>query len=190
MTLPEEWRSVVDDQGNEHGSYQVSNLGRVMSTKGLRPRIIRGWVENNGYRRINLDGRQLLLGRLVAMAFLPNPEGLPEVDHIDRNPLNNRVENLRWASRSMNSLNRRTWGKCCYRGVSFNKRQHQYVAQIWHQGVKVYLGSYDTPEEAASVYDCHARELRGSDALTNFDTNRMSASLLTIYVVGDPTGSS
>jgi hypothetical protein len=173
-TLPEQWRSVVDDQGDEHGSYQVSNLGRVMSTKRRTPRLIRGCVSIRGYRLIKIDGKTMFLSRLVALAFLPNPEGLPEVDHIDRNPLNNRVENLRWANRSMNCLNRRTWGKCCYRGVSFNKRQHQYVAQISHQGVRVHLGTYDSPEEAASVYDFHARELRSSDALTNFDTTGSS----------------
>jgi hypothetical protein len=165
-TPVEQWRSV-----DGHSSYQVSNLGRVMSTKRRTPRIIRGWVGNHGYRVIDLDGKPLLLGRLVAMAFLPNPEGLPEVDHIDRNPLNNRADNLRWASRSLNSLNRRTWGKCCYRGVTWNKQCSKYVAQICHHGQHVYLGLYDTPEEAASVYDCHARELRGSDTCLNFGSS-------------------
>jgi hypothetical protein len=162
----EQWRSV-----DGHPAYQVSNLGRVMSTKGRSPRIIRGWVDSNGYRRITLDGQATSLGRLVSMAFLPNPEGLPEVDHIDRNPLNNRADNLRWASRSLNCLNRRTWGNCCYRGVTWNKRKQQYMAQIFHHDRLTHLGAYDTPEEAASVFDFHARELRGSDACLNFGSS-------------------
>jgi hypothetical protein len=176
-TLPEQWRSVVDDQGDEHDSYQVSNLGRVMSTKRRTPRLIKGWVDNSGrYRRITLDGQATSLARLVALAFLPNPEGLPEVDHIDRNPLNNRADNLRWASRSLNCLNRRTWGNCCYRGVTYDKRKQQYMAQIFHHGRLTYLGLYDTPEEAASVFDFHARELRGSDACLNFESSQRERS--------------
>jgi hypothetical protein len=163
LTTVEQWRSV-----DGHPAYQVSNLGRVMSTKGRSPRIIKGWVDNSGYRLIDLDGQSLLLARLVALAFLPNPEGLPEVDHIDRNPLNNRADNLRWASRTLNNLNRRTWGNCCYRGVTLNKQCCKYMAQIRHHGRLTYLGAYDTPEEAASVFDFHARELRGSDAHLNF----------------------
>jgi hypothetical protein len=162
-TVVEQWRSV-----DGHPAYQVSNLGRVMSTKGRTPRILKGWVDSHGYRLIDLDGQKLLLARLVAMAFLPNPEDLPEVDHIDRNPLNNNVENIRWASRSMNCLNRRTWGKCCYRGVTWNKQCRKYMAQIRYHGRLTYLGLYDTPEEAASVFDFHARELRGPDAHLNF----------------------
>jgi hypothetical protein len=165
----EQWRSVEGAP-----AYQVSSHGRVMSFKGRNPngnaqgRIIKGWVGNRGYRRLRINGKVTSLARMVALAFVPNPEDLPEVDQVDRNPLNNRAANLRWASRTLNNLNRRTWGSCCYRGVTFNKQFGKYEAQICHQGNKVYLGVYDTLEEAASVFDFHARELRGSDACLNF----------------------
>jgi hypothetical protein len=162
-TLPEIWISVVGAP-----QYSVSNRGRVMSFRLRLPRLLNGHVDYTGYRRISIDGKVTSVARLVAMAFLPNPEGLAEVDHVDRNPLNNHVTNLRWASRSLNNINRRTWGVSCYRGVTWNKRCRKYIAQIRHQGRLVYLGTYETAEEAASVYDFHARELRGSEAFLNF----------------------
>ena len=70
---------------------------------------IRKETSSKGYRRIRLskDGKQTtyLVHRLVARAFIPNPENKAEVDHIDTNPANNRVENLRWTTKLENSRN-------------------------------------------------------------------------------------
>ena len=60
----------------------------------------------SGYMRINLNGRNYKYHRILAKHFLPNPDDLPQVDHIDRNPLNNAIENLRWVSISENNRNR------------------------------------------------------------------------------------
>jgi hypothetical protein len=139
-----------------------------MSFKTGRPRLLNGSVNSNGYRMFKINGKDTSVARLVATAFLPNPEGLAEVDHVDRNKLNNHIDNLRWASRSLNNINRRTWGDSSYRGVTWHKHKQRYIAQIQYQGTRVYLGTYDTAEEAASVYDFHARELRGSDECLNF----------------------
>lgn len=85
------------------GLYEVSNLGRV------RKRVwkeVKGTDFNNGYRRVNLnkDGKQksMLVHRLVAEAFIPNPEGYPIINHIDECPSNNHVDNLEWCDQKHN----------------------------------------------------------------------------------------
>lgn len=59
----------------------------------------------NGYARVRINGKTLFLHRLIAEAYIPNPENKREVDHKDRNRLNNSIENLRWMSRKENQLN-------------------------------------------------------------------------------------
>lgn len=64
-----------------------------------------GNCHRSGYRRVRINGVEYLVHRLVAGTFLDNPENLEEVDHINRNPSDNRVENLRWVSHSDNQRN-------------------------------------------------------------------------------------
>lgn len=85
------------------GLYEVSNLGRV------RKRVwkeVKGTDFCNGYRRVNLnkDGEQksMLVHRLVAEAFIPNPEGYPIINHIDECPSNNHADNLEWCDQKHN----------------------------------------------------------------------------------------
>ena len=102
----EQWKQIVLD-GVEY-NYEVSTKdGKVRNMK--TGRILNGSVAH-GYVQVGLcrNGEQklFLVHRLVATAFIPNPDNLPEVDHIDRNPLNNSVENLRWVSHQENTENR------------------------------------------------------------------------------------
>ena len=90
------------------GRYQVSTWGRVRSING----IMKPYVNHNGYLKIGLmkNGKchKKRINRLVAMAFIENPDNLPQVDHIDGNKQNNSITNLRWAN---NSENRRHYGE-------------------------------------------------------------------------------
>lgn len=93
------WKPI---KGYEH--LLISRTGRVWSTtydKELRPHLT-----NRGYLRVNLSKdktvKRVSVHRLVAEAFIPNPDNLPCVDHIDGNKLNNHVENLQWISTSNN----------------------------------------------------------------------------------------
>ena len=88
----EEWRNV---QGSDA---EVSSLGRFRSTFGV---ITKPTPKRTGYVRVRIEGKILGLHRLIAIAFdLPRQPGQTTVDHIDNDPSNNAVWNLRWASPS------------------------------------------------------------------------------------------
>lgn len=82
----------------------ISSKGRVVSI--LNDREIKPFVSNRGYQRVALCLNRKLknyhVHRLVAEAFIPNPNGYDTVDHIDGNKLNNNVDNLQWISRADN----------------------------------------------------------------------------------------
>lgn len=94
-----------------------------------------------------------------------------EVDHRDRNGLNNQRENLRWATRSQNMSNRGCWNSLGVKGVHFCAGK--FVAIVWSQRKRYYLGRFRTKEEAAAAYDRKARELHGEFAVTNEQLQRI-----------------
>ena len=113
--MVEIWKDIPGYEGR----YQVSNMGRVKSLPKRKGRglgyvidesILRHSVNSRGYCNIVLckDGKTktFSIHRLVAENFIGNPDNLPEVDHKDRNKVNNRVDNLRWVTISENNMNR------------------------------------------------------------------------------------
>lgn len=108
------------------------------------------------------DGRNEYLHRLLL--------GLPdaEIDHIDGNPLNNRRSNLRLATSSQNSANTRARaGRTLPKGVYLTK-SGRFEAKIQIKGESIFIGVYDSPEEAARAYDKAAVIHFGDFARLNF----------------------
>ena len=104
--MQEIWRDV---EGYE-GLYQVSNMRRVKSLNYNRTgkeRALKLQKDKDGYLRACLckEGKikNCQVHRLVGQAFLENPEGYPEINHKDENPLNNCAENLEWCTREYNN---------------------------------------------------------------------------------------
>tara|TARA_R110002012_G_scaffold826_2_gene3674 strand:+ start:56 stop:487 length:432 start_codon:yes stop_codon:yes gene_type:complete len=71
-----------------------------------RHRFIKQSNHSGGYKVVRIDNKNHLVHRLVAQIHIPNPDNKPEVDHINRDRKDNRVENLRWVSRSENEQNK------------------------------------------------------------------------------------
>lgn len=105
----EEWRSIPGYEG----LYEVSSYGRVRSldkydsmNRFLRGRILRLFTDGLGYLRAQLYSnskrKSFLVHRLVAQAFIPNPDNLPQVNHRDENPSNDNVDNLEWCDGKYN----------------------------------------------------------------------------------------
>ena len=120
----EEWRDI---KGYE-GLYQVSNEGRVKSLeryvggngrnqclKLIKEKILGGYLNAYGYPTVTLHGENGQKGhrihRLVAEAFIPNPDNKPYIDHINTVRNDNRVENLRWCTQKENCNNPITYRK-------------------------------------------------------------------------------
>ena len=103
----------VDIKGYE-GLYQVSNKGRVKSlnyNKTGEERVLINQPDKTGYLHVVIKGKIINVHRLVAEAFIPNPENKPCVDHINTIRGDNRVENLRWATTKENMNNEKTLEK-------------------------------------------------------------------------------
>jgi len=112
--MNELWIEIPDTDGR----YSISNFGRVRSNWSDRPdrnlkhrikyekvSILKAWVHTTGYWRVSLGrNNHKYVHRLMALAFLPNPDGLTQVDHIDGNRLNLSIDNLRWVSAKQNIL--------------------------------------------------------------------------------------
>lgn len=83
--------------------YTITDDGKVISYKFKTPRVMKTWYQKAGYENIKLCKDNItyhfLIHRLVAEAFIPNPNHLPEVNHKNKNRQDNRVENLEWCSR-------------------------------------------------------------------------------------------
>ena len=106
--MEEIWKPIA----GTNNQYEVSNTGKIRSTFAInklckvithRYRVMKPTLSEDGYLKIFIKGRHTCVHRLVAETFIPNPNNLEQVNHIDENRLNNNVSNLEWCSASYNN---------------------------------------------------------------------------------------
>lgn len=122
----EVWKTI-----NEYPDYEISNKGTVRNK--YNNSTLKGKINHKGYRVVSLykEGKtkDFKIHRLVAQAFIPNPENKPIVDHINSIRTDNRVENLRWATYKENMNNPITKEKYYIPIIQFTKEQD--FVKLW-----------------------------------------------------------
>ena len=168
--MQEEFRKI-----DNFNNYSVSNTGKIRNdTTG---RILKNVLNTLGYHIVTLINDEKRCGlrvhRLVAKAFIPNDDPTKDVvDHIDNNPGNNNVSNLRWVSQRENTMNS-TISKnnsSGVKGVSLHKKSGKWSAYIWQNRKKVHLGLFRTKEEAILARVNAAEEMFG-EYINNCERN-------------------
>lgn len=139
--------------------YTIREDGLVVSRFG---RPIKHQVGKNGYVRVELwncsSGRKYLLHRLLAHAFIPNPENKPQVNHIDGNPQNNALNNLEWVTQSENQLHAYKIGlQKGYRKPGKISEAHKAAlcGSRWRGQKRIYHAgglTFSCPKEAANYF--------------------------------------
>lgn len=108
MEEDEVWREIdFLPEAKTEGRYYISNYGSVISLYRNKPIILQPFLCGNigsEYYYVSICGKDYRLNRLVAQAFIPNPEGKPIVHHKDHNKLNNHYTNLEWATYQENAI--------------------------------------------------------------------------------------
>ena len=141
---------------NNYPNYDVSNFGVVRNRN--TGRILVGNIGSHGYPSVRLSCqgkiKTLLIHRLVAEAFIKNPEGYDCIDHIDRIKTNNHYKNLRWCTHSMNMRNKKSYGTIDIAGITYITRDRCYRATITdNEGKRI------TKQFSVSKYGTKARAL-------------------------------
>ena len=116
-----------------------------------------GWHKHGGYMCVSVNAKSIYIHRVI---FLMHYGYLPKyIDHIDGNPSNNKIENLRKATQSQNMANSNRTNKNKLKGTTFSKKQKKWVAAIMINYKRIHLGYFETELEAHNAYTKKADEI-------------------------------
>ncbi len=140
-----EWRKV---EGKPN--YSVNEIGEIRNDK--TGRILKARVGTSGYYQIMLGRKTspLYVHRIVAIAFIDNIEELPQVDHINGNKLDNRVENLRWVTASENC-----WGHGYKSRIDNRKKPIIAFNKSLNKSIQ-----FDSRDNTAKYFNCHKSQIK------------------------------
>lgn len=169
MLLPKQiWKDI---EGYE-GLYQVSNTGKVRSLNYRRTgktKVIKQSTDKLGYKSVFLckDGKNkgYLVHRLVALAFIPNPNNYPVINHKDENPSNNYYKNLEWCTQEYNC----NYGNCrkkmseARKGKQFTEEHRKNISEaLKHTNITLHIDTQHQTQakkqldKVQQIYDnCH-----------------------------------
>lgn len=159
MLTPERIRELLDYEPDS------GNLVWKETRRGIRGGRIAGFKRHDGYISVRIDSSKYYAHRLVWIHVTGTmPAG--EIDHIDCNPSDNRIENLRLATPSQNQANhmlssRNTSG---IKGVTWDASNSKWKAQIGWKRKNIYLGLFESKDEAAAAVSKKRSELHGQYA--------------------------
>ena len=145
-------------QGEVRRLFDYREDGVLINRLTRSPRAVKGFVaggpnKSNGYYRVLINRKTFQLSRLIWIWHYGDIPHQMEIDHIDRNPANNKIENLRPVTKRQNEYNKPRQG-CNY-------ENGKWRASIYDHGKNVYLGLYKTKEEAQQAYFEYAAKLHG-----------------------------
>lgn len=167
----ETWRNAY----NSNGTYAISSIGRmkrlehsVLDKRGVvqlfKERLLKPCKTNHGYfsYTISVNGNvfRMLAHRFVAIAFIPNPDNKPHINHIDSNRQNNKVENLEWCTHSENMKHSFLSGNSSQLGDknSCSKLTTKQVINIFFSTGSSYNVAKKYPITAKTVRDIRGRK--------------------------------
>lgn len=133
--------------------YEINRLGTIRRIKdGFRPSITKAYDTKSkrpSHCCIGLNGKIYKYHRLIAIQFIDNPENLPQVDHININPFDNRIENLRWVNARTNANNKSKHST--NHNINWHSIRNVWEVRIFIANKKLYFGSFKTDEYDSAI---------------------------------------